>query len=181
MILTLVRHGETDQNKDQIIQGRIDNPLNKTGKKQAQAFFIDKKYDEIGSSGLSRAIETAEIIKKNLNHDKSILIIPEFVERAFGELDNAPFEIAHPIITTNPNNIIGYESDEEIVSRILNATFKLYEQYKDKNIMIVAHSHSIKALLYHIDPIKYSFAYYRFKNLEYFSFKVSKNKITLIA
>lgn len=180
MTLTLVRHGETDQNKLQIIQGRIDNPLNDTGKQQAEAFFIEETFDEIGASSLSRAIESAEIIKKNLNHEKSLLIIPEFVERAFGELDNAPFKIAHPLITKNPSDVPGYETDEEIIDRILNIVKKLYKQYKDKNLLIVAHSHSIKALLAHIDPIKYSFAYYRFQNLEYFKFKVSENEITLL-
>ena len=36
MILALVRHGETDQNKLGIVQGRIDNPLNELGQNQAK-------------------------------------------------------------------------------------------------------------------------------------------------
>ena len=37
IILTIVRHGETDANLKQLVQGFTDNPLNETGEKQANA------------------------------------------------------------------------------------------------------------------------------------------------
>ena len=63
--IILVRHGETDWNKEQIFRGRIDVPLNSTGLKQAKATGValkDYKIDAIYSSTLSRAMETANAI-----------------------------------------------------------------------------------------------------------------------
>ncbi|WP_269609885.1 histidine phosphatase family protein [Prochlorococcus marinus] len=63
--LILVRHGETNWNKQGRFQGQIDIPLNENGKAQAKAaseflknVFIQKAF----SSSLSRPKETAQII-----------------------------------------------------------------------------------------------------------------------
>ena len=66
MKLIIFRHGETDGNVKNIVQGAgIDCPLNETGKKQA-ALLRDKlaseKLPAIYCSHLCRARETAEIV-----------------------------------------------------------------------------------------------------------------------
>ncbi len=63
--LILVRHGETDWNKEGRFQGQIDIPLNDHGRQQAaaaQTFLKDVPIDRAWSSSLSRPTETAEII-----------------------------------------------------------------------------------------------------------------------
>ena len=63
--LLLVRHGETDWNRDGKFQGQIDVPLNDNGKVQAgQAaeFLKDVHLDFAVSSSMLRPKETAEII-----------------------------------------------------------------------------------------------------------------------
>ncbi|MDP0488754.1 MAG: histidine phosphatase family protein [Fusobacterium sp. JB021] len=69
--IILIRHGETDMNKDNLYHGILDPELNNTGIKQAEkAYDIVKNldYDKIFSSNLKRAYETAEILNyKNLN------------------------------------------------------------------------------------------------------------------
>lgn len=78
--LILIRHGQTDMNKDGIYYGRLDVPINNIGRKQAEkACKILKKfnldYDRIYSSIMKRASETAEIVNyKNLEIEKSSLI-----------------------------------------------------------------------------------------------------------
>ena len=64
----LVRHGETDWNKEGRFQGQIDIPLNENGRDQASAagdllknIQIDKAY----SSSMSRPLETAKIILRS--------------------------------------------------------------------------------------------------------------------
>jgi len=63
--IILVRHGETDWNKQGRFQGQIDIPLNKNGKSQAKAaseFLKEHLIHKAFSSSLSRPKETAQII-----------------------------------------------------------------------------------------------------------------------
>jgi broad specificity phosphatase PhoE len=64
----LIRHGETDWNREQIFRGRIDVALNEVGLAQAGAVkesLKDVKIDRIYSSPLSRAFETASVLSEN--------------------------------------------------------------------------------------------------------------------
>lgn len=75
MYIVLVRHGETDFNKEGKTQGsEVDPPLNDMGQKQAKltGLFLKKyfKFDKIYSSPLIRTKETAKIIGKILGINK---------------------------------------------------------------------------------------------------------------
>ena len=68
-MLYIVRHGQTHKNKQKVLQGRSDLPLNDEGR--AQALEVGEKLNELGikpeilySSPLIRAVETAELIGK---------------------------------------------------------------------------------------------------------------------
>ncbi len=66
--LILVRHGETDWNKEGRFQGQIDIPLNKNGQQQASAagkVLESVKIDKAFTSSMSRPMETAEIILRS--------------------------------------------------------------------------------------------------------------------
>lgn len=71
MKLVIFRHGETDGNVRNIVQGAgIDCPLNETGKKQAALLrdrLASEKLPAIYCSHLCRARETAEIVASS-NH-----------------------------------------------------------------------------------------------------------------
>jgi probable phosphoglycerate mutase len=63
--LLLVRHGETEWNRQKRFQGQIDIPLNENGKRQGQQaaeFLKEVHIDAAVSSSLSRPKETAELI-----------------------------------------------------------------------------------------------------------------------
>ncbi|GAB1544530.1 histidine phosphatase family protein [Scytonema sp. NUACC21] len=63
--LLLVRHGETEWNRQTRFQGQIDVPLNDNGRQQAQKaaqFLKDVEIDFAVSSTMQRPKETAEII-----------------------------------------------------------------------------------------------------------------------
>ncbi|MCC5658973.1 histidine phosphatase family protein [Nostoc sp. XA010] len=65
--LLLVRHGETDWNRQTRFQGQIDVPLNDNGRQQSQKageFLQDVAIDYAVSSPMLRPKETAEIILK---------------------------------------------------------------------------------------------------------------------
>lgn len=91
--LILIRHGETDWNRDRRIQGSTDIPLNDNGRAQARATAAVLRerlpgadQPTIVSSDLARARETAEIIAGELG-----LAAPRTYrglrERAYGEAE----------------------------------------------------------------------------------------------
>ncbi|MEL6222027.1 MAG: histidine phosphatase family protein [Cyanobacteria bacterium J06627_8] len=66
--ILLVRHGETNWNRDKKFQGQIDVPLNENGKRQAEQcgeFLKGIHIDRAISSTMLRPKETAEIILKH--------------------------------------------------------------------------------------------------------------------
>jgi len=86
--LLLVRHGETDWNRDRRIQGSTDIPLNDTGRAQARdaAAALRDTLDLptfVVSSDLSRARETAEIIAGELDLPTP-REFPQLRERSYG-------------------------------------------------------------------------------------------------
>ena len=67
-MIYLVRHGQTDWNLENRIQGHLDMPLNDTGRneaKQCQEKLASIKIDRIIASDLLRAKETAAIINES--------------------------------------------------------------------------------------------------------------------
>ena len=65
MRLILVRHGETEYNREYRVQGQKDIPLNESGKKQAGLLaqaLQHEAVEAIYASPLQRAVETAEAI-----------------------------------------------------------------------------------------------------------------------
>jgi broad specificity phosphatase PhoE len=85
-ILFLVRHGETDWNRNpKRLQGRKNIPLNAKGIDQAEClaeFFKDIEISTIFSSPLSRAYQTANII--NRFHNLPIEQDEQLIEMDFG-------------------------------------------------------------------------------------------------
>ncbi len=70
--LLLVRHGETDWNRDNRFQGHADPPLNETGRAQARALADAMRREEFAAlytSPLRRAHETAVILGAVLDLD----------------------------------------------------------------------------------------------------------------
>jgi broad specificity phosphatase PhoE len=70
--LILIRHGESSSNRDGILTGRAASSLTEKGKRQSEqaAKFLIERFgsiDEIYSSPLKRALETARIISEKLS------------------------------------------------------------------------------------------------------------------
>lgn len=100
--LFLIRHGETRQHREKIFLGQTDVPLSDSGREQAvsaaeELIRHDISAGRIYASDLSRAAETADIIKKRLERhreknaktDPDIKVIPEpkLREISLGEWD----------------------------------------------------------------------------------------------
>ncbi|HWJ31297.1 MAG TPA: histidine phosphatase family protein [Gaiellaceae bacterium] len=81
--LLLVRHGETDWNRDARWQGHSDTPLNEVGRDQARRLAAELgEVDVVYSSDLARARETAEILAEPIGLE--VRVDPRLRERGFG-------------------------------------------------------------------------------------------------
>jgi broad specificity phosphatase PhoE len=81
--LLLVRHGETDWNRDGRWQGHSDTELNDAGRDQARRLAAELDgVDVVYSSDLARARETAEILAEPLGLE--VQLDPRLRERGFG-------------------------------------------------------------------------------------------------
>ena len=88
MDIYLIRHGETDYNREKRLQGETDIPLNSRGIELAQMTAQGMKglhFDRVYTSPLVRAVKTAEIIRG----DRDIPIIPTdgLKEISFGDYE----------------------------------------------------------------------------------------------
>lgn len=150
MKLILVRHGETDFNKERRFQGQLDEPLNKEGEKQAKRLaniLKDANIDIIISSPLKRALKTAEIINKY--HNKEIILEDLAKERGFGKLEGEKYENVDfkKIALNNEYEKYGIESDKKFLERVKKLLKKLIKNYKNKNVLLVTHAGIIKFIL----------------------------------
>ena len=90
--LYVVRHGETNYNRERRIQGTIDVPLNENGLEQAgyvAAELSKERLDVVASSNLKRAVQTADAIYAEQKQEpRPVRIIEENLhELCFGDFD----------------------------------------------------------------------------------------------
>lgn len=177
MNIYLIRHGETDWNKELKIQGRIDNPLNELGRNQALTLvnrLKDIKVQHIIHSSLDRAYETYKIANQELNWNLVPEINDAFIERNFGDLEGCHTKDYYK--TKDFNLINNYESDNEILERVLNGFTKLDAK---KDTMIFCHSHVIKTAIIASDPVKYNYANTKLENccIAHFEYREEQLKL----
>ncbi|GGE66472.1 histidine phosphatase family protein [Priestia taiwanensis] len=156
--ICLVRHGQTDWNFQEIIQGHEDIPLNEVGKQQARQsaeFLSEQQWDIVMSSPLGRAYETAKTIADAVGIDK-IILDERFIERNFGEASGKPIPDVRHLIAEG--TVEGLETEEEIVARCFQGLQDVAATYAGKRIVLVAHSHAIKAILHAIAPQEITFS-----------------------
>jgi broad specificity phosphatase PhoE len=163
--ICLVRHGETDANRNMIVQGRIDNPLNANGIAQAEAVarhFLKEHeaFDMVVSSPLVRASETARIIARDLAIATPVEYDPGFIERDFGAWDGRKIDADYAASVIG-NRIPRMERHEVLEARVNTALRELCQRHPGKRILVVTHSHVIKAMLVtHLPPSVFHYASY---------------------
>lgn len=153
MFIYLVRHGETDWNRQRRIQGSSDIPLNSTGRAQAKTtgeLLSSRMWDGIFASPLSRAMETARIIASEVGLEAPGTL-PAVVERNYGDAEGrtaSEVDALYPGDTEVP----GRESREAVIERALPALVQLAEDNHGKSIIVVAHGGVIASILAAVAP-----------------------------
>ncbi|HEV3245497.1 MAG TPA: histidine phosphatase family protein [Candidatus Paceibacterota bacterium] len=151
MKLVFVRHGQTDYNKQGIVQGQEkDPPLNAEGTAQVEktALRIPAEIDRIISSPLKRALQTAGILNKRLN--KSIEVNDELKEFKYGSLAGKTW--AEIVAVTGDEDVYekdsnvtfdyrpyGGESAQDVKTRVSGFVDEAKKKYPAETILITAH------------------------------------------
>jgi len=185
--LTLLRHGESEGNATDIIQGQSDYPLTSKGIQQAytlaarwqklQTSLDSHLFDTILSSSLTRARQTAEIIAGELKLPVELDSI--WIERGFGSLDGWPLdEILKqdpPIDFHHPYEPPG-EGGESSVDLFLRASQALRSVMlrPPGRYLVVSHGAMLNMVVYAILGITphghYNSPRFRFGNTAYANF-----------
>lgn len=160
MKIYVIRHGETNANKDGVLQGASNWPLNEDGVKLAKLTGENMKgikFDACFSSPLDRAKQTAELVLKHSGNNINIIFDKRIEELNMGIYEGKkikPNELEVPILKIllfkwNAffcGRFKGGETIKELCKRtqeLLNEVSKMdYE-----NVLISTHGCAMRAML----------------------------------
>jgi broad specificity phosphatase PhoE len=144
-MLILVRHGRTAANAAGQLQGRLDQPLDDLGERQALAVAAHVgAVDEVISSPLLRARQTAAAFGLPVSVDD------RWIEIAYGKYEGTP----HGDVPSEVWNFWrtdatfvpeGGESAAAVDERVRGACAELVERIGDLDIVVVSHVSPMKA------------------------------------
>jgi alpha-ribazole phosphatase len=157
----LVRHGETESNKERRYQGWTESPLSELGLRQAEKaahFLAARGINELYCSDLNRALHTARVIGANCGVKP--VVTPLLREIHFGQWEGLTFEeiekdwgaeISRWLDDPFHKSAPGGETLGEVCSRMSTFINHLIAQNKaNRNLVLVSHGGSIRALLYNL-------------------------------
>ena len=148
--LLLIRHGETDWNRELRFQGQVDVPLNATGHEQARRLGARLASEEplhrLYSSDLIRTLQTAGPASERLGlpsvGDRALR------EQAFGIIDGMSvpdIQQQHPDIWArwqafDPDySPPGGESQRQFQARVMDALARLTVAHAGQRLLVVTH------------------------------------------
>lgn len=186
--ITFLRHGESVGNANGYFQGQSDFPLNETGLAQANALaerWVDEGivFDQVLSSPLSRARQTAEIIATSMM--VPVELDDVWMERHNGKLTGLKFDDARKkypqpdfLNIFQPFAHTG-EGDWQLYLRAGQALNNLFSRPPGR-FLVVSHGGFLNQVMYSILGIapqaNYSGARFRFENTGFASFVYFPNE-----
>jgi alpha-ribazole phosphatase len=148
-MLILVRHGRTAANAAGLLQGRLDQPLDEVGERQAVAVADLVRstvgaVDEVISSPLLRARQTAAAFGEPVTLDE------RWLELSYGEFEGVPHgDVPSEVWRSwrdDPHFVPeGGESLATLDVRVRTACDELVERSRNRNLVVVSHVSPMKA------------------------------------
>ncbi|WP_119965484.1 histidine phosphatase family protein [Simplicispira lacusdiani] len=151
----LIRHGETDWNRELRFQGQVDVPLNATGHEQARRLAQRLRSegvapDHLASSDLERTRQTAQplldALLPGLRMDE--LTDPGLREQHFGVVDGMrvqDIKARHPDAWAGwlrfqaDSGMPGGETTRQFHARAMAALHRLAQQHVGRTVVVVTH------------------------------------------
>jgi broad specificity phosphatase PhoE len=161
----LVRHGETENNVNDIVQGHVDSPLTDKGiqdVKRLQRELKNIKFDAVFSSDIGRAVKTAQLVmaEKQLAVNTTHLLR----ERFYGDYEGHPakkyyqdneamfakFETLGEAAKRKFKVYPSMESEEEAMGRFIQKLREIAVTFLGKTVLVVSHGTVMRTFLFHL-------------------------------
>jgi broad specificity phosphatase PhoE len=158
----LVRHGQSTANAKGVWQGQMEFPLTERGRVQAGLAgrgLSCEPFEGLYSSPLSRAFQTAKIIRDRTGFAGEVVPVDGLSERHGGILEGytwAEQELRNPELTKKflaiPEEerwaLVGAETDEEVITRFEEALSSIRALHPEgSRIVVVSHGGVMRAFL----------------------------------
>ncbi len=154
-MIYIIRHGQTELNIRNVLQGRSNHPLNETGIRQAEEAAERLKgisFDAVYSSPLIRAVRTAEIIAPAVEP----VIDERLIEMEYGPYEGKSLRDLGPEVLTFFRDFVhnpapeGMEPLDSVVRR--GGEFMMARCRTGGNILVSTHAIAMKGILEYLTP-----------------------------
>jgi broad specificity phosphatase PhoE len=155
--LVLIRHGESEGNRDRVFTHTPEVPLTETGRAQvrAAAEWVAARYRPaaVVSSPFLRARQTADIMAERLT--LGVRIEEELREQSYGELAGQPYATLRESFDYDPTRYWlwrppGGETLEEVSARAGAALDRVAASAPGDDLVVVSHGGVMMALWRHV-------------------------------
>jgi broad specificity phosphatase PhoE len=163
--LILVRHGETDWNRENRFQGRADPPLNALGRRQSAELadaLVGEAIARVYTSPLRRASETAGIVADRLGLEVEPLEpLQEIDVGAWSGLTREEVAATFPAeyarwLERAPHGFENGETYEQLAARVVPAIRDLAARHPSETVLVVTHGGPSRVLQAHAAGIDYA-------------------------
>lgn len=159
--LVIVRHGQSEGNRDHVFTGHGPSRLTPHGQRQAEATarrIIKERVTAIFSSDLPRAVETAAPLASltglPIQQDKALRErdIGELTGMGFAEIEAKMPDVWRALLSRDPTfRPPGGESALETRARMgAFVEDRVFRQFEEGRVVIVSHGIAITQLFYHL-------------------------------
>lgn len=149
MKITLVRHGQTDFNSENKMQGSTNNSLNEEGRRECRKLrekLLDKHFDICYMSPLLRTVETAIIL---IGERVETVVDKRLIEREMGDFEGKSRDLydtkKYWDYQLNSGDD-GVERVQDIFKRCESFLNYIMEEHVGEDVLIVTHGSPVRAL-----------------------------------
>jgi len=145
----LMRHGQTQWNREERFRGRADLALDETGRRQAEVAALRLKEEHavaVYCSPIRRALQTAKIVGEKLN--LPVQPLEGLIDLHFGSFEGLSGEEAtkqypelYRLWLQRPHEVRfpGGEGLEDVRQRVVPAVEQLAAKHKDQTVILISH------------------------------------------
>lgn len=154
-MIYLIRHGKTELNRANVLQGRSDYPLNEEGIRQAEEAaerLQGISFHHVFTSPLVRAVQTAQIIVPGINPS----VDQRLIEMDYGPYEGSDLKNPDPEIIRFFSDFVNNPAPEgmEQLDSVVSRMGEFLEEIRglSGNILISTHAIAMKGALEYLTP-----------------------------